>query len=28
VKSPTAAAACALHRPAIVDDVLIHQRKV
>jgi hypothetical protein len=28
VKSPPAAAAFALHRPAIVDDVLIHQRKV
>jgi len=28
VKSPTAAAAFTLHRPAIVDDVLIHQRKV
>jgi len=29
VKSPTTAAAFALHRPAIVDDdVLIHQRKV
>jgi hypothetical protein len=28
VKSPTAAAAFALHRPAIVDDVWIHQRKV
>jgi hypothetical protein len=28
VKRPTAAAAFTLHRPAIVDDVLIHQRKV
>ena len=28
VKSPTAAAAFALRRPAIVDDVWIHQRKV
>ena len=28
VKSPPAAAAFALHRPAIVGDVLIHQRKV
>ena len=28
VKSPTAAAVFALRRPAIVDDVLIHQLKV
>ena len=28
VKSPTAAAAFALHRPAIVDDAWIHHRKV
>ena len=28
VKSPTAAAVFALRRPAIVDDVWIHQRKV
>jgi hypothetical protein len=28
VKSPPAAAAFTLHRPAIVDDVWIHQRKV
>jgi hypothetical protein len=28
VKSPAAAAAFALHRPAIFDDVLIHHRKV
>jgi len=28
VKSPTAAAAFTLHRPAIVDDVWIHYRKV
>jgi hypothetical protein len=28
VKSPTAATAFVLHRPAIVDDVWIHQRKV
>jgi hypothetical protein len=28
VKSPTAAAVFALHRAAIVGDVLIHQRKV
>jgi hypothetical protein len=28
VKSPTAAAAFALHQPAIVDDVWIHHRKV
>ena len=28
VKSPPAAAAFALHRPAIVDDVWIHHRKV
>jgi hypothetical protein len=28
VKSPTAAAAFAFHRPAIVDDVWIHHRKV
>ena len=28
VKSPTAAAVFALLRPAIVDDVWIHQRKV
>jgi hypothetical protein len=28
VKSPTAAAAFALSRPAVVDDVWIHHRKV
>ena len=28
VKSPPAAAAFALHQPAIVGDILIHQRKV
>ena len=28
VKSPTAAASFALYRPAAVDDVWIHQRKV
>ena len=28
VKSPTAAAVFALRRPAVADDVLIHQRKV
>jgi hypothetical protein len=28
VKSPPAAAAFTLHRPAIVDDVWIHHRKV
>jgi hypothetical protein len=28
VKSPTTAGAFALHRPAIVDDVWIHHRKV
>jgi hypothetical protein len=28
VKSPTAAAVFALRRPAVADDVWIHQRKV